>query len=67
MRRTSNVRGGNEQHKRLPEAANTLALPLSMFTYCKDTKGTVKLETGAACMEAYGSPKIIGNMAAYER
>jgi len=36
--------GGRWQHKRLPRVAKTLALPL--FTYCKDMKGTVKLETG---------------------
>jgi len=57
--------GGRGQHKRLPQAANTLAPTLSMFTYCKDMKGTAKLN-GVACMEAYGSLKIIGNMAAYE-
>jgi len=40
------------QHKRLLQVANTLAPPLSVFTYCKDMKGTIKLETGVACTEA---------------
>jgi len=35
---------GKGQHKCLPRVAYTLVPPL--FTYCKDMKGTVKLETG---------------------
>ena len=38
--------GGKGQHKLLSQVANTIAPPLSMFTYCKYTKGTIKLETG---------------------
>jgi len=44
MRRISNVSGGKEQHKRLHRVAYTLVPPL--FTYCKNMKGTVKLEMG---------------------